>query len=168
MCSLPPRPKPEGPSGGDWPHPHHIALSPKSPQSPTWSQVVLRDDYNFLCIFLVPAFWEHCSGLLVTWSGGLLFSALGPWEESTSSVWVHSWWGADMMLEGGWSKEDTDKPGAVLTMLSWEIQWHIPGPHPETVLRRPKQSGQWVNSKVGWAIRSWHLASLLACFYLTV
>lgn len=111
-----PSPNLRGPSGADWPHPHHIALRPKSPLSPIWSLVVLRHNYYFLCNFLVPGLWEHRGGVLVTWNGGPVFNALGLGEESTCSIWGHSWWCANVMLEGERCKEDTHKSGAAFTM----------------------------------------------------
>lgn len=72
------------PLGAGWPHPQYIALSLESPVSPKQSVVVLRYNY-LLCIFVVPDFWKHQRGALLTRNAGPVLSTLRPWEESTCS-----------------------------------------------------------------------------------
>lgn len=119
--------------------------------------MVLRHNYYLLHIFLVPGLWKHQRGALVTWNRGPVFSTLGSWEESTYSSHMRTpWWCADVMLEGGGCKEDTDKCGVVFIMSALGDGTAYPRTMSRDCLEKAKTAG----SKGEWAIRSQHLASL--------
>lgn len=113
-CSIPASPKPE--------RLFRSRLATSTPHSTQpWtsfeSHVVFAGHMTQL-LFVVHLFSSRFLGApewcLVTWNGAPVFSAVGPWQESTRSGWGHSQWCADITLEEECWK-DTDKSGTVFT-----------------------------------------------------